>query len=247
MAAHKSGKSGSGRGRSAPTASSERSTKSVKTKAGALRFGHRFKDADLLARALTHSSMGGADNERLEFLGDRILGFIIAELLIAQFPHEKEGSLALKLNALVRMETCARVAEAAGIDRDLILAPAEDRSGGRRKAAILGDACEAVIAALYLDGGLPAARKFVSKHWQPLMSEVTGDLRDPKNALQEWAQGRKLGTPSYRVSRREGPDHAPRFTVEVSVRGHEPAMGEGLSLRAAEQAAARALMERLSS
>ena len=199
----------------------------------------------MLARALTHSSTGGADNERLEFLGDRILGFIIAELLIEQFPYEKEGSLALKLNALVRMETCARVAEAAGVDAALILAPAEERSGGRRKAAILGDACEAVIAALYLDGGIEAARKFISKHWQPLMSEVTGDLRDPKNALQEWAQGRKLGTPSYRVSRREGPDHAPRFTVEVSVRGYEPAVGEGLSLRAAEQSAARTLMQRL--
>ena len=199
----------------------------------------------LLSRALTHSSMGGADNERLEFLGDRVLGFLIAELLIEQFPEESEGALALKLNALVRMETCARVAEAAGIDRELILAPAEDRSGGRRKAAILGDACEAVIAALYLDGGIEAARKFVSKHWQPLMKEVQGDLRDPKNALQEWAQARKLGTPSYRVARREGPDHAPKFTVEVTVRGFEPASGEGLSLRAAEQAAARSLIQKV--
>jgi ribonuclease-3 len=210
-----------------------------------LRFGHRFKDGALLTRALTHSSAGGLDNERLEFLGDRVLGLLIAELLTELFPHEKEGLLALKLNALVRMETCARVAEAVGIDKELILAPSEDRSGGRKKAAILGDACEAVIAALYLDGGLDAARKFVTKHWQPLMSEVTGDLRDPKNALQEWAQGRKLGTPTYRVSRREGPDHAPRFTVEVSIRGHDPAMGEGLSLRSAEQAAARSLMQRI--
>lgn len=210
-----------------------------------MRFGHRFKDGALLTRALTHSSAGGLDNERLEFLGDRVLGLLIAELLTELFPDEKEGLLALKLNALVRMETCARVAEAVGIDKELILAPSEDRSGGRKKAAILGDACEAVIAALYLDGGLDAARKFVTKHWHPLMSEVTGDLRDPKNALQEWAQGRKLGTPTYRVSRREGPDHAPRFTVEVSIRGHDPAMGEGLSLRAAEQAAARALMQRI--
>jgi ribonuclease-3 len=178
-------------------------------------------------------------------LGDRVLGFIVAEILIAQFPHEKEGGLALKLNALVRMETCARVAEAAGIDKALILAPSEERSGGRRKAAILGDACEAVIAALYLDGGIEAARKFVTKYWQPLMSEVTGDLRDPKNALQEWAQGRRLGTPSYRLARREGPDHAPRFTVEVSVKGEAPALGEGTSLRSAEQAAARALMQRI--
>jgi len=210
-----------------------------------LRFGHRFKDGALLTRALTHSSAGGLDNERLEFLGDRVLGLLIAELLTELFPNEKEGLLALKLNALVRMETCARVAEAVGIDKELILAPSEDRSGGRKKAAILGDACEAVIAALYLDGGLDAARKFVTLHWQPLMSEVTGDLRDPKNALQEWAQGRKLGTPTYRLTRREGPDHAPRFTVEVSIRGHDPAMGEGLSLRAAEQAAARALVQRI--
>lgn len=174
-----------------------------------------------------------------------MLGFLVAELLVQHFPHEKEGALALKLNALVRMETCARVAEQAGVDTALILAPSEDRAGGRRKGAILGDACEAVIAALYLDGGIAAARKFVTKYWQPILSEVTGDLRDPKNALQEWAQGRKLGTPIYRVARREGPDHAPRFTVEVSVRGHEPALGEGTSMRGAEQAAARSLIQRL--
>lgn len=172
-----------------------------------------------------------------------MLGFLIAELLIKKFPQEKEGALALKLNTLVRRETCARVAEAAGIDEALILAASEDRSGGRRKAAILGDACEAVIAALYLDGGIEAARKFVTSYWKPLLGEVTGDLRDPKNALQEWAQGRKLGTPNYRVAKREGPDHAPRFTVEVSVPGHAPAQGEGTSLRSAEQEAARALMK----
>jgi ribonuclease-3 len=216
-----------------------------KPKAGPSHFGHRFKNQALITRALTHASAGGADNEQLEFLGDRVLGFLVAELLIKHFPDENEGALALKLNALVRMETCARIAEAAGIDKQLILAPSEDRAGGRGKAAILGDACEAVIAALYIDGGIEAARKFVTKHWQPLMSEVVGDLRDPKNALQEWAQGRKLGTPSYRIAKREGPDHAPRFTVEVSVQGQEPASGEGASLRAAEQAAARALMKRL--
>jgi ribonuclease-3 len=196
-----------------------------------------------LARALTHSSTGGDDNEQLEFLGDRVLGFLIAELLIKKFPQENEGALALKLNTLVRRETCARVAEAAGIDAALILAASEDRSGGRRKAAILGDACEAVIAALYIDGGIEAARKFVTSYWKPLLVEVTGDLRDPKNALQEWAQGRRLGTPNYRVAKREGPDHAPRFTVEVSVPGHAPAQGQGTSLRSAEQEAARALMK----
>jgi ribonuclease-3 len=235
------------RAKPAPKARARKSErKDGEGKAPETAFGHRFKDRALLERALTHASAGGPDYEQLEFLGDRVLGFLIAELLIKHFPEEKEGALALKLNALVRMETCARVAEAAGIDAKLILAASEDRAGGRRKAAILGDACEAVIAALYLDGGIEAARKFVRRHWQPLMSEVTGDLRDPKNALQEWAQARKLGTPHYRIARREGPDHAPRFTVEVSVKGHAPASGEGASLRAAQQAAARALMQSIS-
>jgi ribonuclease-3 len=206
-----------------------------------------FKDPSLLERALTHASAGGDDNERLEFLGDRVLGFLIAEILVKKFPKESEGTLALKLNALVRMEACARVAEQAGVDKALIMAPSEDRAGGRRKGAILGDACEALIAALYLDGGILAARRFVTKYWTPLMTEVQGDLRDPKNALQEWAQGRKLGTPTYRLSKREGPDHAPRFTVDVLVKGQEPVQGEGSNLRSAEQAAARNLLARLAS
>jgi ribonuclease III len=210
-------------------------------------FGRKFKDKALLQRALTHASVGGQDNEQLEFLGDRVLGFLVAEMLMKHFPHEKEGTLALKLNAMVRMETCARVAEAAGVGKALILASSEDRGGGRLKPAILGDACEAVIAALYLDGGITAARKFVTRYWQPMLSEVQGDMRDPKNALQEWAQGRKLGTPVYRVTKREGPDHAPRFTVQVTVRGHDPETGEGSNLRAAEQSAARVLISRLSS
>ncbi|MEQ1752631.1 MAG: ribonuclease III [Micropepsaceae bacterium] len=219
------------------------STASNKTSANS--FGHKFRDPLLLERALTHSSAGGDDNERLEFLGDRVLGFLIAEVLMQKFPTESEGSLALKLNALVRMEACARVAESAGIDQALVLAPSEERSGGRKKGAILGDACEALIAALYLDGGIPAARKFVTKYWMPLLAEVQGDLRDPKNVLQEWAQGRRLGTPSYRVVKREGPDHAPRFTVEALVKGHESASGDGQSLRSAEQAAAKLLLQRL--
>jgi ribonuclease-3 len=207
--------------------------------------GHDFADKTLLERALRHSSAGGSNNEQLEFLGDRILGFVIAEMLVQAFPNDNEGTLALRLNALVRGEACARVAEACGIDRALVLAPSEERAGGRQKGAILGDACEAVIAALYLDGGISAARAFVVRYWQPLMLEVQGDLRDPKNVLQEWAQGRKHGMPVYRVTKREGPDHAPRFTVEVTVRGQDPGAGEGNSLRAAEQAAARDLLQRL--
>lgn len=208
--------------------------------------GHKFSDRTLLSRALTHASAAGDDNERLEFLGDRVLGFLIAELLIEKFPKENEGALALKLNALVRMETCARVAQSAGIDRAVVMAVSEERAGGRSKGAILGDACEALIAALYLDGGMDAARGFVVRYWEPLLSEVQGDLRDPKNALQEWAQGRKLGTPKYKVVHREGPDHAPRFVVEVSINSHEPIQGEGASLRSAEQAAARRLFATLS-
>jgi len=198
-----------------------------------------------LQRALTHASTGKADNEQLEFLGDRVLGLIIAEMLVRQFPNEHEGPLSLKLHALVRMETCAEVAEAAGLGKHLILAGSEERAGGRKKPAILGDVCEAVIAALYLDGGIEAARAFVGRYWQPLLDDVPGDLRDAKSVLQEWAQARALGIPSYRIAKREGPDHAPQFTVEARVEAHEPALGQGPNLRAAEQAAARTLLGRL--
>jgi len=166
-------------------------------------------------------------------------------MLIHNFPEESEGALALKLNTLVRMETCARVAVSCGLDRAIILAPGEDRAGGRGKPAILGDACEALIAALYLDGGLAAEKEFVTLHWTPLLDEVRGDLRDPKSSLQEWAQAQKLGVPSYRLQRREGPDHALRFTVEVQVGLHGPVCGEGTSLRSAEQDAARNLLRTL--
>lgn len=208
-------------------------------------FGHTFKDPNLLRLALTHSSAEGADNERLEFLGDRVLGVLIADLLLSHFPTADEGALALKLNALVREETCARVAVSSGLDGAIVMAPSEDRAGGRRKPAILGDACEALIAALYLDGGIEVARAFVLKHWTPLLEEVRGDLRDPKNVLQEWAQARKLGNPTYRLLHRDGPDHAPRFTVEVTVPSKPCVTGEGSNLRAAEQAAARNLLEKV--
>src|SRR6185436_8266966 len=156
-----SGNFGSGHGPFATIGSSSLSNNTANDELAAA-LGHAFRDADLLERALTHSSTGKADNEQLEFLGDRVLGFVVAEMLVRQFPQEREGTLALKLNALVRMETCARVAEAAGLDKHLILAPSEDRSGGRKKPAILGDVCEAVIAALYLDGGIEAARAFIT-------------------------------------------------------------------------------------
>ena len=202
----------------------------------------------MLTRALTHSSANSAEsNERLEFLGDRVLGLIAAEKLHALYPSDAEGALALKFNALARQDACAQAAEAAGLADHIILAQSEIMSGGRRKAAILAGACEAVIAALYLDGGMKAARQFVECYWTNAFATLDRDMRDPKTALQEWAQGRKEfpGTPAYSIARREGPDHRPRFWVEVSVAGHDPAVGEGGSKREAEQAAAKTMLSRL--
>jgi ribonuclease-3 len=212
------------------------------------RLGHVFKNKTLLTRALTHSSADSvASNERLEFLGDRVLGLVIAEALHDRHPGDPEGALALKFNALARRETCVAAGEAAGIPPHLILASSEAGSGGRRKAAIIGGAVEAVIAALYIDGGMEAAKGFIDRYWEDAFANLGQDMRDAKTALQEWAQAREStkSAPVYRIVGREGPDHAPRFAVEVSVEGHAPELGQGRSKREAEQAAARALLERL--
>jgi ribonuclease III len=209
------------------------------------RLGHVFKDKKLLRRALTHASANGqASNERLEFLGDRVLGLIAAEMLHARYPKDDEGQLALKFNALVRGETCAAAIEAAEIADHLILARSESGSGGRRKAAILAGACEAVIAALYLDGGIEAAQQFVERYWTDAFAALNEEMRDPKTRLQEWAQSRgpKAGPPVYTIVAREGPDHAPVFSVEVQVIGKEPQTGTGTSKREAEQDAARKML-----
>jgi ribonuclease-3 len=209
--------------------------------------GHQFRDPALIKRALTHASADSeASNERLEFLGDRVLGLVIAEKIYALYPNDTEGALALKLNALVRKEACAAAAEAAGLSDHLILANSETASGGRKKAVILAGACEAVIAALYLDGGMDAARAFIERYWANAFETLSDDMRDAKTALQEWAQARKGGgAPVYRLAKRDGPDHAPQFEVEVNVTGEEPALGQGGSKREAEQAAAKAMMQRL--
>jgi ribonuclease-3 len=210
------------------------------------RLGYHFRDSALLRRALTHASRGAESNERLEFLGDRVLGLVVSEKLYALYPDNPEGVLALKLNALVRGEACAKAAEEAGLADHLILASAEAGSGGRKKTAILAGAIEAVIAALYLDGGYEAARQFVERYWTDLFETLDTDLRDPKTALQEWAQGPGAqGLPVYKQTGREGPDHAPRFTVEVPVKGYEPETGFGGSKREAEQDAARRMLARL--
>jgi len=170
-------------------------------------------------------------------------------MLFNEYPVDPEGLLALKYNALVRGESCAVAAEAAGLSNHVLLAASEAASGGRKKTAILGGLCEAVIAALYLDGGLPCARAFIQRYWSDVFDQLGADMRDPKTTLQEWAQSRERtsrGAPVYRLVVREGPDHAPRFIVEVSVAGEGTETGEGGSKQEAQQAAARAMLARLS-
>jgi ribonuclease-3 len=211
--------------------------------------GHRFRDRQLLARALTHASASSRfSNERLEFLGDRVLGLVVAEMLFNNYPDDSEGLLALKYNALVRGEACAAAAEAAGLSGHVLLAASEAASGGRKKIVIIGGLCEAVIAALYLDGGFEPARNFILRYWASALAELGSDMRDPKTMLQEWAQSRaraSRGAPVYRLVTREGPDHAPRFVVEVSVLGKGSETGEGGSKQEAQQSAARAMLARL--
>ncbi len=207
---------------------------------------HRFKSPELLRQALTHSSAasgrGAADYQRLEFLGDRVLGLIVSDLLYKRFTAEAEGDLARRLASLVRRETLAEVAAGLGLGRFIVLAKAEAEAGERDNPALLADACEAIIGALYLDGGLEAARGFIEPLWTPLLEAEPRPPQDAKTALQEWAQGRGLPLPEYREVGREGPAHQPLFTVEVSVRDRSPALGEGRSKRLAEQAAAEALL-----
>ncbi|MFQ5954663.1 MAG: ribonuclease III [Kiloniellales bacterium] len=211
------------------------------------RLNHRFGRPRVLRQALTHASRLNrgrrADSyERLEFLGDRVLSLVVAELLFARFTNEREGDIARRHAALVKGETLAKVAADIGLGDYLLLSPGEAEAGGRDNPAILADVCEAVIAALYLDGGLAAARGFIERHWRPLIEAAGLPPRDAKTALQEWAQSRALPLPSYREIGREGPDHDPVFTVEVTVHGQPPVSGCGPSKRAAEQAAATSLL-----
>ncbi len=215
------------------------------------RIGHSFADRNLLQRALTHTSAangrrpGRNDNyQRLEFLGDRVLALVVAEMLFAAFPEAHEGELALRLNGLVRNETCAAVARDLDLGSAMRLGGGEIFAGGSDNATILGDACEALIGALYLDAGLDCVRVFIERHWRERMMQGDGGRLDAKTALQEWAQGRKMPTPTYAIVRRQGPEHAPRFVLEVTVEGMTPGRGEGGSRREAEQRAAAAVLVR---
>ena len=206
--------------------------------------GHRFARADLVQQALTHPSVEGAlSYQRLEFLGDRILGLVVAELLYDSYPGAAEGALAARYNVLVQRQTLAEVAREVGLGDYLLLSPSEERSGGRDKPAILADACEAIIAALYRDGGLGAARAFVERYWRPRGDNLPDAPKDAKTALQEWLQGAGLAAPSYREVSRSGPDHSLVFTMEVMVKGRPALTGRGSTKQAAEQAAAAAMLE----
>ncbi|CAM4090557.1 ribonuclease III [Palleronia rufa] len=212
------------------------------------RLGHDFSRPELLLRALTHGSIASTtrpDNQRLEFLGDRVLGLVMAEALLRADPDAAEGQLAPRFNALVRKETCAEVARDIGLGDVLRLGRSEMMSGGRRKEALLGDAMEAVIAAVYRDGGFEAARDCILRLWGSRIARVEADARDPKTALQEWAQARGLAPPDYVELARRGPDHAPEFTIEARLSSGRTATARATSKREAQQGAARALLESL--
>jgi ribonuclease-3 len=220
--------------------------------------GHDFAHPELLREALTHPSaiapqrgrerqrgMPRRSYERLEFLGDRVLGLVVADLLWRRFPDEPEGDLTQRLTHLVRRETLARIAATIGLGRHLILSRAEANAGAAANPGILGDVCEALIAAVHLDGGFAAACAVIERLWLPLLDEMDRPPRDPKTSLQEWAQARGLGLPRYELVATSGPDHALQFTVAAQVADHEPASATASSKRAAEAGAAAILYDRL--
>lgn len=209
--------------------------------------GHRFRDASLMRRALTHSSMRGrmkVDYEQLEFLGDRVLGLAVSDMLVQRFPDAREGELALRLNALVSGEACAEIAQESGLT-ELILADIGLKAlQGAQARNIRADVVEALIAAIYLDGGLEAVRPFIKKFWSGRMQAADAAPREAKTALQEWAVQQNGASPIYEVESRSGPDHDPVFVVAVSIAGFAPATGAGTSKRKAEQAAAAFVLRR---
>jgi ribonuclease-3 len=218
---------------------------SAELKAFEGRLGHHFGTPELLMRAVTHASIGTAtrpDNQRLEFLGDRVLGLVMAEALLAADTQAREGQLAPRFNALVRKETCADVAREIGLGDVLKLGRSEMLTGGRRKEALLGDAMEAIIAAVYQDAGFEVARKLILRLWGHRIAGVETDARDAKTSLQEWAQARGMPPPVYVETARSGPDHAPVFTLRVTVADGRFAEATASSKRAAEQVAARLLL-----
>ena len=213
------------------------------------RIGHDFADRDLLERALTHGSVTKGsprvrDNERLEFLGDRVLNLIVAETISQRLPEATEGVLSKLMNQLVNFRACAEAAKRAGLRDALRVDAGATKVGVRDNDRVLGDACEALIAALYIDAGLPAARDFVLGFWGDAFETLDAPGKDPKTLLQEWAMARGLTVPDYQVVKQEGSAHEPIFTVEVRVPNLEPATAKGGSKREAEKLAADVLLTR---
>ncbi len=214
------------------------------------RIGHVFADRDLIEHALTHLSAvptGGnrlSSYQRLEFLGDHVLGLVVSDMIYTAFPQDDEGSLSRRLAELVRAEACAEVGESLEMGRAVKLGPGESSSGGRKRKPILADVCEAVIGALFVDAGYEAARTFIIRHWHERMLNPRRPLRDAKTRLQEWAQGRGLPTPTYHEVSRKGPPHAPVFLIGVAIPGIADGEGEGASKRIAEQVAAEYVLRR---
>jgi len=214
------------------------------------RIGHKFANAALLATALTHvsalksSHKRGDSYQRLEFLGDHVLGLIVSDMLYRTFPNADEGELSKRLADLVRKESCAEVAKTLGLVDDIKLGSVGAGASARLRKSVLGDVCEAVIGAVFLDGGYEAAAQFVERNWTERMHVLRRPLRDPKTMLQEWAQGKGLPTPVYREIERTGPHHDPQFRIAVELPGLAMAEGVGGSKRAAEKAAASAMIVR---
>jgi ribonuclease-3 len=214
------------------------------------RLDYSFSRPELLVEALTHQSVAdksqdGESYERLEFLGDRVLGLVVADLLAHSFPNASVGELARRHVDLVRAEALTRVARETGLDEFIRLTPGEEKSGARSSASIQADVMEAVLAALYIDGGLDAARGVIVSRWRGLLEEQTSAPQDAKTELQEWLQGRGRELPEYVEVGREGPAHAPMFTIEIHVTGESPLKAEGPNKRAAETEAATAMLRKL--
>jgi ribonuclease-3 len=207
--------------------------------------GHQPNDRSLFERALTHPSYSKANYQRLEFLGDRVLGLIMAEWLSERFPGEPEGQLSHRFTTLVSRASCSQVGLELGISKHLKLGKQAREDGASRSENVVGDAVEALIAALYLDGGYDAARRFVRERWADMVAEQEEVPRHPKSLLHEWAEGHGRKSPTYELVDRQGPSHAPRFTVRVTVKGLGQAEGQGTSKQEAETAAAAELLKQV--
>jgi len=238
------------RAKSSAKAGAKAANKTAATSAIEARLGHTFADPALLVTAMTHvsalkpSHKRGESYQRLEFLGDHVLGLIVSDMLYRSFPNADEGELSKRLADLVRKESCADVAKSLGLTDDIKLGAVGAGASARLRKSVLGDICEAVIGAVFLDGGYDAAKQFVETNWTDRMKKPRQPLRDPKTVLQEWAQGKGLPTPVYREVERTGPHHDPQFRVAVDLPGLAPAEGVGGSKRAAEKVAASVMIER---